>query len=380
MIPMARGALAGRPVTVVGGGIGGVTAALALARRGAEVTVLERTAQPSEIGAGLQLSPNGMRVLAALGVEAAISGLSLPSTGARLFDHRANPVLHLDMARHRPGAAFRVIHRARLLDCLTDAAQEAGVTLSYGQHITAPPETSLVVGADGLHSQMRPVLNGREVPFFTGQTAWRALIPDNGTGPAEAQVFMGPGRHLVSYRLAGGLRNIVAVLERRDWQDEGWSHPGDPAELRTAFAGFAGPVPGWLAAVETAHLWGLFRHEVAPCWQDGRVVLLGDAAHPTLPFLGQGAVMAIEDAWTLAACLDADPDQARALARYQALRLPRTTRIVAAATANARNYHLQGVRRLVGHTVLRLADRLAPSAMPGRFDWLYDYDPVTQTP
>ncbi|MFN3525578.1 MAG: FAD-dependent monooxygenase [Paracoccus sp. (in: a-proteobacteria)] len=377
---LVPGALAGRPVTVVGGGIGGVTAALAMARRGARVTVLERALQPSEMGAGLQLSPNGMRVLTALGLETAIDGLSLPSTGARLFDHRARPVLHLDMARHRPGAAFRVIHRARLLDCLCDAARAAGVTLHFGRHITTPPDAPLVVGADGLHSQMRAALNGREVPFFTGQTAWRALIPDDGTSPTEAQVFMGPGRHLVSYRLAGGLRNIVAVIERRDWQDEGWSHPGDPADLRAAFAGFAGPVPGWLAAVTTAHLWGLFRHEVAPCWQDGRVAILGDAAHPTLPFLAQGAVMAIEDGWTLTACLDADPDQARALSRYQALRQPRATRIVAAATANARNYHLQGARRLIGHSVLRLADRLAPSLMPGRFDWLYDHDPVTQTP
>ncbi|MFN3274083.1 MAG: FAD-dependent monooxygenase [Paracoccus sp. (in: a-proteobacteria)] len=374
----ATGALSGRAVTVVGGGIGGVTAALALARRGAQVRVLERAPQLSELGAGLQLSPNGMRVLTALGLDQAVAQVSRPGQGVRLFDHHARPVLHLDMARHRPDASFRMIHRARLLDCLTDAARTAGVDLRLGQEVRTPPDTPLVIGADGLHSRMRVALNGREVPFFTGQTAWRALIPDDSSGPAPAQVFMGPGRHLVSYPLAGGLRNIVAVTERREWQDEGWSQPGDPDDLRAAFAGFGGPVQGWLAAVTQAHLWGLFRHHVAPVWQDGRVALLGDAAHPTLPFLAQGAVMAIEDAWVLAACLDADPDQSAALARYQAARLPRTARIVDAATANARNYHLTGARRLIGHSVLRLAGRFAPGLMPARFDWLYDFDPVAE--
>ena len=150
--------------------------------------------------------------------------------------------------------------------------------------------------------------------------------------------------------------------------------------MRDAFAALRGPVPDWLARVEIAHLWGLFRHDVARIWQDGRVALVGDAAHPTLPFLAQGGVMAIEDAWTLAACLDADPDPAAAMTRYQALREPRCRRIVAAANANARNYHLSGARRLIGHNALRMIGRLAPKLMPSRFDWLYDHDPTAETP
>ena len=189
---------------------------------------------------------------------------------------------------------------------------------------------------------------------------------------------MGPGRHLVSYPLGAGLRNIVAVMERPDWTAEGWSHEDDPTHLRAAFARFGGPVPGWLAQVDRVGVWGLFRHQIAARWQDGQRVILGDAVHPTLPFMAQGAVMAIEDAWILAACLDRIADQPAALARYQALRAPRVTRVIEAANANARNYHLSGPARLIGHTGLRAISKLAPGALLGKFDWLYDYDPLAE--
>jgi len=372
--------LKGRPVAVVGAGIGGLTAALALARRGADVTVLERAPALTEVGAGLQLSANAVRVLDALGLTEVLGRRALRNHAVHLRDASGRTVLRMDLLRHRPQARFLMIHRARLIEILADAAAGAGVKILTGQEVDAAPDAPLVVGADGLKSALRRRLNGPEVPFFTGQTAWRALVPDDGDPVAQAQVFMGPGRHLVSYPLPGGLRNIVAVQERREWQDEGWSHADDPAHLRAAFADFAGPVPTWLAAVAQVHVWGLFRHPVAPRWHDGRCVILGDAAHPTLPFLAQGAGMAIEDAWVLAACLDADRDQERALTRYQALRQPRVTRIVDAATANARNYHLRGPKRIVGQNVLRALGLLAPGFMPGRFDWLYDYDPPADCP
>ncbi|WP_240769098.1 FAD-dependent oxidoreductase [Paracoccus liaowanqingii] len=367
-------------MTVIGAGIGGLTAALALARRGARVTLLERAPAIAEVGAGIQLSANAVRVLDALGLGPGVNAASLRNRAVQLNDVQGRRVLRMDLAAHRPEARFLLIHRARLVDLLARAAVDAGVDLRLGQDIATPPDLPLVIGADGVRSTLRRALNGPETPFFTGQTAWRAILPEAADAPPEAQVFMGPGRHLVSYPLAGGWRNLVAVVERADWQEEGWSHPGDPKDLCAAFAGFAGPVPGWLAAVDRVHLWGLFRHPVAARWHDDRRAILGDAAHPTLPFLAQGAGMAIEDAWVLAACLDAGPDQPAALARYQALRQPRVTRITDAATANARNYHFKGPTRLAAHTVLRLADRLAPSLMPGRFDWLYDHDPVSATP
>lgn len=370
------GALAGRPVVIVGAGVAGLTAGVALARRGARVTVLEQAPAISEVGAGLQVSPNAMTVLAALGLREAMQPASRRSHAVQLLDHSGMLVARLDLVRHRPREEFRLIHRARLINLLARAAVAADVRIELGRQVSTMPDAPLVIGADGLRSRVRETLNGREVPFFTHQTAWRMLVPDHAASLPEVQVFMGPGRHLVSYPLADGLRNIVAVLERHDWQDEGWSRQDDPANLCAAFAGFGGPVPGWLDAVAETHVWGLFRHEVARTWQDGRRVIIGDAAHPSLPFMAQGAVMAIEDAWLLAACLDADTDQMRALARFEELRKPRVTRIVAAANANARNYHLTGPKRRVAHAALRAASRLAPGRLLGRFDWLYDYDPT----
>ena len=373
------GHLQNRNITVIGGGIAGLTVATALAQRGARVTLLERAPALTEVGAGLQISPNAGRVLEALGLGPALDAVSTRSEGVVLNDIHGRQVAMLPLAARRPGAAFRMIHRARLVEVLERAAREAGVTIELGQDIAAAlPEAPLLIGADGLHSVVRPVLNGPEQPFFTGQTAWRALIPDPGDDPF-ARVFMGPGRHLVSYRLGDGLRNIVAVLERPDWVAEGWSHKDDPENLRAAFAGFGGPVPGWLSQVGEVGIWGLFRHRVAARWHDDSRAILGDAAHPTLPFMAQGAVMAIEDAWILTACLDAIADQPAALARYQALRRPRASRVIEAANANARNYHLKGPLRLIGHAGIGALSRLAPGALLGRYDWIYDYDPLAET-
>ena len=383
-------AVKGLKVLIVGGGVAGIAAAGALARRGARVTLLEQAAGFLEHGAGLQISPNGARVIAALGQGAALERLGTRSRAVVLRKGASGAqVLRLDLPTGDAG--FHLIHRADLIEVLRGALDDVetrmvarvteiapdgprpSVTLEGGTQLDA----DLVLGADGLHSVIRPALNpsAGKAPFFTGQVAWRALIPGRPDDAPEAQVFMGPGRHLVSYPLRGGsLRNIVAVEERRDWAAEGWSHPGSKAGLRAAFAGFGGPVPGWLEQVDTLWLWGLFRHPVAANWHRGQAAILGDAAHPTLPFMAQGANLALEDAWSLAHMLDQNADSPAALAAWQHARRGRVLRVVEAANRNARNYHLRAPLAPLAHLVLRLSGKIRPDAPLRRFNWIYDHD------
>ena len=389
-------ALNGQSVTILGAGVAGLAAARALALRGAKVTVLEQADAIREVGAGLQISPNGAVVLKALGLEEALEAASTRAEAVELRDGRDGAVVtRLDVARLRPGQGYHFLHRADLIQLLLDGARAAGVELRLLQKVErvdlsgprpklvmstgAEVETGLLIGADGLHSPTRTALNGMVAPFFTHQVAWRTLIPCEPGAGNVAEVHMGPGRHLVSYPLRGGtVRNIVAVEERRRWAEEGWSMRDDPIELRLAFERFGPRVRGWLEQVEDVWLWGLFRHPVAKSWfrvlPEGGVAILGDAAHPTLPFLAQGACMGLEDAWVLADALARHDTLAAALRVYQSGRGPRAMRIVEAANSNAKAYHLSGAMRSLAHTGLRLMGKVAPGAALSRFDWLYGHD------
>lgn len=362
----------GKRIEIIGAGVAGLTASIALMRLGADVTLYEQAQRLDPVGAGLQISPNGAAVLQTLGVE-------LPSVENRavaLHDGlTARRVLRMDLSRAR-SSPFLLVHRADLIAALFSKAEALGVTFAFGTARHARDgDADLVIGADGVKSALRSELNPGDDAFFTGQVAWRAIIDDPVAAP-EAQVFMGPGRHLVTYPLVGGRRNLVAVEERAEWAAEGWDHADDPANLRRAFADYASDVQSWLEQVTDVKLWGLFRHPVAQVWQDGRRVVIGDAAHPTLPFLAQGANLALEDAFLLARALGAEPI-GFALARFQAQRLPRVSRAIRAANGNARNYHLSHpLVRWGAHSGLRIIDRLAPSLMLRQFDWLYGFDPT----
>lgn len=383
--------LIGLNICVLGAGIGGLTAALALAQRGACVTILERAGAISEVGAGLQISPNGFAVLRGLGLGEAVSTIGMRATQVQLRDYRRNdPVFRLDLSQG-DGLPYHFMHRADLIALLAENVRAAGVKVRLLQHITdvaltpsgarlttaqgATYDTDFLIGADGLHSKVRPALNGPSEPAFTGQVAWRAIVPATGAAP-EVTVHMGPHRHIVSYPLRGGtLRNIVAVQERKAWADEGWFHRDDPENLRAAFADFAPEVRNMLDKVTETHLWGLFRHPVARSWHQGRAAILGDAAHPTLPFLAQGANLAIEDAWVLADSLTRTETPEEGLALYQQRRRPRAERVIRAANRNAVNYHLAfPPLRFAAHTALRLGARIAPQVAARKFDWLYAHD------
>lgn len=388
--------LIGQRVTILGAGIAGLAVARALALRGAAVTVLEQADAIREVGAGLQVSPNGAVVLKALGLGEVLEARSLRAEAVELRDGLSGDlVTRLDVARLRPQQGYHFLHRSDLIDLLLTGAKEAGVELRLLQRIEtvdldgAKPrivtaqgaefEADLLIGADGLHSKTREALNGKVAPFFTRQVAWRALIPGDPSDRKVAEVHMGPGRHLVSYPLRGGtLRNIVAVEERNRWVEESWSLRDDPMELRLAFESFSPRVRGWLDRIEDVWLWGLFRHPVARHWYralpEGAAVILGDAAHPTLPFLAQGASMGLEDAFVLSACLAGHDGVPAALAAFQAARAGRCGRIVEASTRNARAYHLAGPVRGIAHLGLKLGGMVAPQMALKRFDWLYGHD------
>ena len=272
------------------------------------------------------------------------------------------------------------------MDALTGAAKRASADIKLNQSVVEVlkgeiPEVvlangdvlraELVVGADGVHSVARSSLNPQSSAFFTKQVAWRAIVPNVVDQPNEARVYMGPGKHIVTYPLRGGMFvNLVAVEECDDWQDEGWRQNGDPDQLRETFAEFSGGAAPLLDSVKQTSKWGLFRHPVAARWFEQGIALVGDAAHPMLPFLAQGANMALEDAWVLGRALKAGD-----LRGYQSQRLKRVTKVVKTTQGNANRYHLRsGPIRLAAHLGLKSVGMVAPSLMLKPFDWLYRHD------
>ncbi len=350
------------------------------------------------MGAGLQLSPNGGAALAALGLLPEIEAAGDPSRAVTLRSGRTGRRVARVPLHAPPGMpAHRPLHRADLIAILSRAAVAAGVRirlgagaacarageggrpvleLEGGERVTP----DLLVGADGIRSRVRAALGEAAPARFTGQVAWRATVP--GIGPEAAAggdegpaIHLFPGRHVVAYPLRGGaLVNLVAVAERDEWAEEGWFHADDPGRLRAAFGDASPGLAALLGRVGACALWGLFRHPPAARLGAGGIALIGDAAHPTLPFLGQGANLAIEDAWTLAAETDAPVPLPAALERWDARRRPRIVRALAAADRNAVDYHLGGPRRIAAHAALGVAGALAPGILTRRYAWLHGHD------
>lgn len=295
---------------------------------------------------------------------------------------------------------YMALHRADLIAMLLRAARRAGVRVRTDTRIVEAGQTAggawarsaageefeaaVIVGADGVRSGLGRLLFGRNDPAFSGQVAWRTIVPAPRGMPSEARVHMAGGRHLVSYPLRRGagppsVVNIVAVQETETWSAEGWHHADAPENLRAAFADAAPPVAALLERVTLVHRWGLFERQVPGLWHRGRIGLIGDAVHPTLPFLAQGANLAMEDAWVLAECLSRAAPAPEALdaawGDFTRRRHARVLRAVRAARGNAGIYHQRpGPLRAALRLGMGLGGRLAPGLPLARFDWLYRHD------
>jgi salicylate hydroxylase len=386
-------------IIVIGAGIGGLAAALALARAKFEVEVVERAGVLREVGAGLQLSPNAMMALGWLGVSGSVEAVSsepqalelrIGKSGSKVFSIPIGPA-----ARRRLGAPYLHIHRADLIEILRAAAEAEGVRIRLGARLSAftrPPnefrvglddgtilDADLLVGADGMRSTVRRILFGADHPRFTGAVAWRAIAPIEACPdlPDAAVVWTGPGRHAVTYRLRrGSLINFVGVVEEDGWREEGWDEQGDKVKLARAFEGWAPPVTSIIGAARSCQRWALFDRDPLPQWSDGRATLLGDACHPMPPFLAQGAALALEDAVVLARCLVAQAEQPEtALLAYQEKRKARAANVLAAARSNMGVFHRSNiVTQLATYGPMRIADKLMPAFVRSRLDWIYAYD------
>jgi salicylate hydroxylase len=387
-------------VIIVGGGIGGLTAALALLRRKIDVEVYEQSNQLKEIGAGIQISSNGSRVLFALGLEQSLAQVQVRPEGRELRHWSTGEVWKWfdlgDKSIERFGTPHLMLHRGDLHNLLTSAVKglkpdairlgkrciaisssEASAEVRFEDGGTAA--AAYVIGADGIHSQVRRCLFGPSKPVFTECIAWRGLIPMARLPSHLAKMvgtnWLGPHGNVLHYPVRRGeLMNFVSLVERDDWQVESWSTEGTKEELKNDFRDWHSDVHLMIDEIETPYKWAMMVRGPMEAWSKGRTTLLGDACHPTLPFLGQGGVMSIEDGYVLAACLDKYFDDAStAFSRYEDIRKDRTAAVVRKAHENKTSAFEP---RLADKDVVasEVAREWQQVRLRERMDWLYNYD------
>ncbi len=386
-------------IVVIGGGIGGLALALALLERGLDVEVYEQAPELKEVGAGVQISSNGTRVLYALGLEDALARVAVAPSRREIRHWQTGETwnwFELGAAtRERYGTPHLMFHRGDLHGILAGAIRrkkpdaitlgrrcaavtqnpdDAEIRFDDGTLITA----ACVIGADGIHSQVRQCLFGPGKPQFTGAVAWRGLVPMERLAPAAELVgtnWLGPHGHVLHYPVRRGeIMNFISFVERDDWQVESWVIEGTRDELAHDLAGWHADVHAMIRNIDTPFKWALMVRGPMERWSEGRITLLGDACHPTLPFLGQGAVMAIEDAYVLAACIEKHArDHAAAFARYEEIRRERTAAVVRKSHENRRQAFSPELAE-PGNVAVSVAREWQQVRVRERLDWLYAYD------
>lgn len=385
-------------IAVIGGGIGGLTAAHALRLRGFEPRVYEAAPELKEIGAGVALHPNAMKALRALDLESPVRSLAWESEYQVVRHWRSGRIVTKTPQRgyldRRFGATGCTVHRADLLDVLAAAlpvgtvqlgarcvsvqsnAHGASARFTDGSEV----EADVIIGADGIHSAVRRSLVGPDAPRFTGKVCWRFLLPVDAVKDADLSnytLWIGPHGSVVVYLVRrGDVVNAVAHCDNDTWMEESWTTECDPSEALANFAGWHEPLLRLFEASERHYKWALFERDPLPAWTSGRATLLGDAAHPMLPYLGQGAAQAIEDGCVLAMALSVLTDDfGAALQLYEQSRLWRTTRVVLAARARGTGDQTPSRwTALKRDLLIAMLSRLGSDRTGRGFAWLYDYD------
>ncbi len=388
-------------ISIAGAGIAGLACAIALGQNGHSSTIFEQAARLETIGAGLQLGPNAVRVLKDLGVWESLEKHCCAPARIRICDANNGKQLSVlelgDSFAKKFGSPYRVAHRADLINALAQAVSGndsinlvnncriAGLepgerarlkTVSGDVH-----DSDLVIAADGFRSPLRSQIAPGNDPRLSGETMYRALAPASalpaGLDPDAVYLWLAPGAHVVHYLVSGGRRlNIVASVEQPADQS-GWNNIASRDDLLTALPGAAIALRNVLSAPESWLAWAGVDLNPFTTWSASNCVLVGDAAHASLPYLAQGAAMALEDAACLAACLGAGDNVSRSIARYEAQRQPRTTRIIEESRRNARIYHMRGSMAQVRNLTLK---SLPGSMQLQRLSWIYATHPYHDSP
>ncbi|GGM52946.1 salicylate hydroxylase [Longimycelium tulufanense] len=387
-------------VAVVGAGIGGLTTAISLRRKGTDVVVYEQAAELTEIGAGIAVGANASRLLRRMDLLKELDGAAVRPQQIQFHRWCGGEVFcsheMADAYEKRFGAPFYTVHRADVQRVLLEAYLGEGGRLEYGRKCARVTEDAdgvdlvfsdgsaeradVVIGADGVHSAVREAITGPDLPAFSGTSGYRGLVPverlprlpELGFDPHHPKLwlFPGPGRHLISYPVSGGrLVNFLAVVPDPEWTLESWVARGEVSEAVAAFEGWNEVVAILLGGVDTISRWALYDREPLSRWSTARMTLLGDAAHPMLPHQGQGANQAIEDAVVLADCLAGtwSGEVASALRRYESVRKPRARQLQMASRRNRECFQVPDGPRAVERD-----ERL--TQLPDDLAWIHGHD------